>query len=58
MLYDQKPYERIFPISKSYLHHEMDRGVKATGLKRIRIACVPEFLCMRLWCMYDAMISP
>ena len=37
MLYDQKPDERIFPISKSYLHHEMDRGVKATGLKRIRI---------------------
>ncbi|MGN0612550.1 MAG: tyrosine-type recombinase/integrase [Porcipelethomonas sp.] len=37
MLYNQKPDERIFPISKSYLHHEMDRGVKATGLKRIRI---------------------
>lgn len=37
MLYDQMPGERIFPISKSYLHHEMDRGVKATGLKRIRI---------------------
>lgn len=37
MMYDQKPDERIFPISKSYLHHEMDRGVKATGLKRIRI---------------------
>lgn len=37
MLYDQKPDERIFPISTSYLHHEMDRGIKATGLKRIRI---------------------
>ena len=37
MLYDQKPDDRLFPISKSYLHHEMDRGVKATGLKRIRI---------------------
>lgn len=37
MLHDQKPDERIFPISKSYLHHEMDRGVKETGLKRIRI---------------------
>lgn len=37
MLYDQKSDERIFTISKSYLHHEMDRGVKATGLKRIRI---------------------
>ena len=28
---------RIFPISKSYLHHEMNRGCKATGVKRIRI---------------------
>ncbi|MFR4372341.1 MAG: tyrosine-type recombinase/integrase [Ruminococcus bicirculans (ex Wegman et al. 2014)] len=36
MLYDQKSDERIFTISKSYLHHEMDRG-KETGLKRIRI---------------------
>ena len=37
MLYDQKSDERIFTISKSYLLHEMDRGVKETGLKRIRI---------------------
>lgn len=29
--------ERIFPFSKSYLHHEMDRGTKASGVKRIRI---------------------
>lgn len=28
---------RLFNISKSYLHHEMDRGVKETGVKRIRI---------------------
>ena len=27
----------IFPISKSYLHHEMDRGAKQAGVKRIRI---------------------
>ena len=37
MLYDQKSDERIFTISMSYLHHEMDRVVKETGLKRIRI---------------------
>ena len=37
MLYDKKPDERIFPISKSYLHHEMDRGAKESGVKRIRI---------------------
>lgn len=29
--------ERIFPVSKHYLHHEMDRGAKAAGVKRIRI---------------------
>jgi integrase len=28
---------RIFPITKSYLHHEMTRGCNATGVKRIRI---------------------
>lgn len=37
MLYDVKPDERIFPITKHYLHHEMDRGAKETGLQRIRI---------------------
>ena len=36
-IYGIRPDERIFPISKSYLHHEMDRGVKETGVKRIRI---------------------
>ena len=29
--------ERIFQISKSYLHHEMDRGANAAGVKRIRV---------------------
>lgn len=36
-LYKPDPSDRIFQISKSYLHHEMDRGVKNTGVKRIRI---------------------
>ena len=36
-LYKYDEDERIFPISKSYLHHEMDRGVKESGVKRIRI---------------------
>ena len=27
----------MFPISKSYLHREMDCGCKQTGVKRIRI---------------------
>ena len=29
--------DRLFQITKSYLHHEMDRGAKAAGVKRIRI---------------------
>lgn len=29
--------DRMFPITKSYLHHEMDRGSKLSGVKRIRI---------------------
>ena len=28
---------RIFEVTKSYLHHEMDRGAKEAGVKRIRI---------------------
>ena len=37
MLYEIGEDERLFQITKSYLHHEMDRGAKATGVKRIRI---------------------
>lgn len=36
-LYGVEPDSRIFPISKNYLHREMDRGCKETGVKRIRI---------------------
>jgi integrase len=36
-LYGCEPGGRIFPVSKSYLHHEMDRGSKAAGVKRIRV---------------------
>ena len=37
MLYGYKRKDRIFPISKNYLHREMDRGSRAAGVKRIRI---------------------
>lgn len=37
MLYDVKPDNRIFPITKSYLYREMQRGVRQSGVKRIRI---------------------
>jgi integrase len=36
-LYSCEPSDRLFPISKSYLHHEMARGSKATGVKRIKV---------------------
>ena len=37
MLYGLKKEDRIFTVTKSYLYHEMDRGAKAAGVKRIRI---------------------
>lgn len=35
--YEIEPTDRLFPISKSYLHREMERGCKETGLQKIRI---------------------
>lgn len=37
MLYGYKPTDRIFQVTKSFLHHEMDRGSKLSGVKRIRV---------------------
>ena len=37
MLYGLKKKDRIFTVTKSYLHHETDRGEKEAGVKRIRI---------------------
>lgn len=36
-LYDYKPFDRLFPTTKSYLTKEMMRGCKLSGVKRIRI---------------------
>ncbi len=36
-LYKLDDNSRIFEVTKSYLHHEMNRGSKATGVKRIRL---------------------
>lgn len=36
-LYGIEPTQRIFEITKSYLHHEMTRGSKEQNIKRIRI---------------------
>lgn len=37
MQYSLKPTDRLFEVTKSYLHREMDRGSKAAGVKRIRV---------------------
>lgn len=37
MYYSLTPKDRIFPVTKSYLKHEMIRGCKASGVKQIRI---------------------
>ena len=37
MLYDQTPADRIFLVTKSFLHHEMERGCKLSDVKKIRI---------------------
>ena len=37
MLYGLKKKDRIFTVTKSYLHHEMDRGAKAAGVKLLGI---------------------
>lgn len=36
-IYGIKPKDRLFPITKSYLHNEMKRGSKEQRIKRIRI---------------------
>ena len=36
-LYKVDENSRIFNVTKHYLHHEMDRGAKEAGVKRIRI---------------------
>jgi len=36
-LYGLEPDNRIFTVTKQYLHHEMDRGAKESDVKRIRI---------------------
>ena len=36
-LYGLLPTDRIFHLTKSFLHHEMTRGAEKAGVKRIRI---------------------
>lgn len=36
-LYGMQPTDRIFPVTKSFLYKEMERGCKLSGVKKIRI---------------------
>ncbi len=36
-LYGIDDDDRLFQVTKSYLHHELDRGAKESGVKRIRL---------------------
>ncbi len=36
-LYKPNPTDRIFPVTKSYLHNEMKRGCNLSGVKKIRV---------------------
>ncbi len=36
-LVDYSPDERMFPFTKSYINHEMAKGCKASGVKKIRV---------------------
>ena len=40
MLYGYKKTDRLFQVTKSFLHHEMERGCKLSGVKKIRIDVV------------------
>lgn len=37
MIYGCEDNTRLFPFTKSYLHHEMNRGAAQSGVKRIRV---------------------
>lgn len=37
LYYSLKPDDRLFQVTKHYLSHEMNRGCRASGVKRIRI---------------------
>ena len=36
-MYAVKETDRLFPITKSYLEHEIERGIKESGVKKIRL---------------------
>ena len=36
-LFEPQPGDRLFPYTKSYFHHQMDKGCAASGVEKIRL---------------------
>lgn len=39
-IYKAKAEDRLVPVTKTYLEHEMERGIRESGVKRIHIHCL------------------
>lgn len=50
-IYKISDNDRIFNITKSYLHHEMERGCKETGVKK-SVFTTSGTLIFHLQCQY------
>ena len=37
LVYGLRKKDRLFPVTKSYLYHEIERGSKIAGLQKIRV---------------------
>ena len=47
-LYKVEDHMRLFPVTKYYLNHEMERGCKASGVKKIRVHDIRHSACALL----------
>ena len=48
-IYGLKDTDRLFPLTKSFIEHEMQRGIKNSGVKRIRIHDIRHSHCALLF---------
>lgn len=54
-IYGLKDTDRLFPLTKSFIEHEMQRGIKNSGVKRIRVHDIRHSHCALL---FEMGISP
>lgn len=48
-IYGLKDTDRLFPLTKSFIEHEMQRGIKNSGVKRIRVHDIRHSHCALLF---------